>query len=91
MNININDLKFSTKEKEFYEYLFISNKKSQENFIEGPEVAGLLKKANLNNEILKNIWVLSSLRKMKNLNLEEFGLACRLVVLAQQGKNIYVI
>jgi hypothetical protein len=41
------NLRYTEREKEFFNYLFNSNKKPYTNNIEGPEFAILMKKSNL--------------------------------------------
>jgi len=81
---------YSEIEKNFYTYLlhnFNSNKGSD--FIEGGDVVKLFLKAkNVDKNTLKRIWDISSFRKERNLNKEEFFYACRNIVLAQERKNL---
>ena len=80
---------YSEIEKEYYTYLlhnYNSNKGSD--FIGGGDVVKLFLKANVDKNILKTIWDISSFRKARDLNKEEFFYACRNIVLAQERKNL---
>lgn len=74
---------YSKKEEIFYSLLFDQHKHGL--FVQGKEVFELFMKSNLNRNQLKQIWELSSVRKMPNLNKEEFMTSCRFVALAQKG------
>lgn len=41
------DIKYSEKERNFYNFLFYNTKNKNSEFIEGPEVASLFMKANV--------------------------------------------
>ena len=58
------NLRYTEREKEFFNYLFNSNKKAYIDYIEGPEFAMLMKKSNLDKVI-----VIFKFR----LNLDKFG------------------
>ena len=58
--------------------------KNKIGYIDTKKADFFLKKSNLFQQILKNIWSIST-HKTKGLNLNEFYIALRLIALAQNG------
>ena len=85
----MNSIIYSPKENQFYSFLLATNNSNiGSDYINGSDVVKLFLKANLNKDILKAIWDLSSKRKAKDLNKDEFFYACRLITLAQNNQML---
>ena len=83
----MNPIVYSNKENQFYSFLLATNNSNLgSDYINGGDVVKLFMKANLDKNILKIIWDLSSKRKAKDLNKDEFFYACRLITLAQNNQ-----
>lgn len=88
------DSGFSKSEEAYFTTLFNDFKQKQSHFIQGSEVFELFSKSGLSRDLLKEIWDISSSRKVGNLCKDEFFKGLKLISLAQNGfklseDNIY--
>ena len=73
------------EESSYYNKIFNLLDKQNLGYIDSKSAAIFMKKSNLSQEILKNIWYNSSQSKKSGLNRDEFFIALRLIALAQNN------